>query len=165
MRSLIGVLMWAAAFSALADSAYVVDKFSVPLRAAFAEGSPIVKNVDSGTTLDVLERNDKYLHVRDAQGAEGWIEARFVSAALPARLQLDRAQTETARLQKELTDAQARIKQLENAAQESARSAELSHAAETKAQSAETTDEADTGFPWGWLVLAFAMLWIGFGAG
>jgi SH3 domain protein len=172
MRRILGVLILAAAFPAWAETMYVTDRFSVPLRAAFAEGSPVVKNVDSGAALEVLERADKYARVRDVQGIEGWIEARYLANSPSARPQLERAQAEAARLQRELAEAQAKLKQLDaTLAQESARGAELSKAveearAEGAAQTAAaTTVDDDFDFSWGWLVLAFAMLWLGFGAG
>src|SRR6185436_9558262 len=122
MRIIAGTLLFLVAAAAQAESMYVTDRLTVPLRAAFADGSPIVKTVDSGAPLEVLERADKYARVRDAQGAEGWIEARLLSSTPPPRPQLERAMAEGTRLQKELTDAQARIKQLEaSVAQESAR--------------------------------------------
>ncbi len=170
MKKLVGVLLFMVAVSVHAESMYVTDRLSVPLHAAFADGSPVVKNIDSGATLEVLERADKYARVRDVQGAEGWIEARLLSNAPPPRPQLERAQVETVRLQKELTETQARVKQLEaTLKQESARGAELAKTVEqTKAEPAPVPESPATDnydFSWGWLVLAFAMLWIGFGAG
>jgi len=172
MRTVIGAWMLVAALPAFAESAYVTDRFSAPLRAAVVEGGAVIKSLDSGAALEVLERADKYARVRDAQGAEGWIEVRYLSNAPPARAQLERAQLATGKLEKELSEAQLRIKQLEAAvAQESARGAELSKAVEqNKAEAVSpppavpgNPDESD--FPWGWLVLAFAMLGLGFGAG
>src|SRR5437868_55182 len=98
------ILMLFAAASAQAESLYVIDRLSVPLRAAFTDGAPVVKNVDSGAALEVLERADKFVRVRDAQGAEGWIEARLLTNAAPARGQLERAQAETTKLNKELAE-------------------------------------------------------------
>ncbi len=177
MRKIVGILMMALALPVYAETLYVTERLPVALRAAFAEGSPVVKIVEGGTALEVLERNDKYAHVRDAQGTEGWIEARLLVNAPPARPQLDRTQTELGKVRKDLADAQARIAQLETKlTQESARGSQLAQTAEqakaeaanqaeaaAKAQETAATDSSD--FSWGWLVLAFAMLWIGFGAG
>jgi uncharacterized protein YgiM (DUF1202 family) len=176
MRTIVGVLMCTIVFPVYAETAYVTERLPVALLAAFAEGSPVVKVIEGGVMLEVLERADKFAHVRDGQGAEGWIEARFLTNAPPARPQLERVQAELGKARKDLTDAQAHINQLETTlAQESARSAELSRTVEqTKTRApAEaaaptvpeppSTDASD--FSWGWLVLAFAMLWIGFGAG
>jgi SH3 domain protein len=169
--------MLALAAPALAEQAYVSERLPVVLRTAFAEGSPPVKFIEGGAALEVLERVERYAQVRDAQGAEGWIEARFLVNTPPARLQLERAQTELAKARADLAGAQARVGQLEaKLSQESARGAELAQTAEqakAAASQAEQTAQTvvqsvaaeETDFPWGWLVLAFAMLWIGFGAG
>lgn len=174
MRKISAMLMLVLVFPAMAETLYVTERLPVALRTAFAEGSPVVKIVEGGTQLDVLERADRYARVRDAQGAEGWIEARLLVNAPPARPALERTQTELAKLRTDLAAAQARAGQLEaKLAQESARGAELAQTAEQAraqaSQAAAVAEQAppadDTDFPWGWLVLAFAMLWVGFGAG
>jgi len=180
----LGALLLLLTFSlpAFAETAYVTERLPVVLRTAFADGSPVVKVIEGGATLEVLERVDRFAQVRDTQGAEGWIEARFLVNTPPARAQLDRAQADLTKARADLAGAQARIGQLQaKVAQESARGAELAQTAEeakvaaSQAQQAvqqaeqeavaqaASTDEED--FPWGFLVLAFAMLWIGFGAG
>lgn len=176
MRTFLCALMGAMALPVYAETAYVTERLPVALHAAFAESSPVVKVIEGGATLEVLERADRFARVRDGQGAEGWIEVHLLTNVPPARSQLERVQTELGKARKDLTDAQARIRQLETTpAQESARGAELSRTAEqAKAQAvaqaaatpASEPPSADAfDFSWGWLVLAFAMLWIGFGAG
>jgi SH3 domain protein len=160
-----------------AETVYVTERLPTALRTAFAEGSPVVKTIEGGAQLEVLERAERFARVRDAQGAEGWIEARWLVNAPPARPQLDRSQAELAKLRTELNAAQARIGQLETKlSQETARGVELAQTAEqvraeadaaaaNSAPAASIPAGNDTDFSWGWLVLAFAMLWLGFGAG
>lgn len=174
MRKIIAALLLLSALPVSAETLYVTERLQTPLRAAFIEGSPVVKTIEGGAQLEVLERAERFARVRDAQGAEGWIEARLLVNAPPARPQLDRAQAELTKTRTELTAAQARIGQLEaKLSQETARGAELAQTVEqTKAEAnqAPTSQSApamadDMDFSWGWLVLAFAMLWVGFGAG
>jgi SH3 domain protein len=182
MKALSALLLLAVALPAFAETAYVTERLPVVLRAGFADGSPVVKVIEGGATLEVLERIDRFAQVRDAQGTEGWIEARFLVNNPPARAQLDRTQAELTKARADLAGAQQRIAQLEaKVAQESARGVELAQsaqqakaaaslaeqqAAQAVTQAAEVPAPADDGdFSWGWLVLAFAMLWIGFGAG
>ena len=182
MRRLCAVLLLAVSWPALAETAYVTERLPIELRTAFADGAPVVKVIEGGATLEVLERVDRYANVRDAQGAEGWIEARFLVNTPPARAQLDRAQADLTKVRADLARAQARIAQLDaKVAQESARGTELAQTAEqakeaaTQAQlaaqqaeqeaAAQVASAEEEDFPWGLLVLAFAMLWIGFGAG
>lgn len=157
-----------------AETVYVTERLPTVLRQAFTEGSPAVKTIEGGAQLEVLERVERFVRVRDTQGAEGWIEARWLANAPPARPQLERAQAELTKVRSELAAAQARVGQLEGRlSQEAERGAELAQAAEQARSEAAraaalpapapTADDDD--FAWGWLVLAFAMLWIGFGAG
>ena len=163
----IGLLLLAATFPVYAETAYVTERAPVSLRSALAEGSPVVKTVDGGATLEVLERADRYARVRDTQGAEGWIEARLLVATAPARVQLERVQADLTKARAELTAAQTHIGQLEaKLAQAPARAESDAPKAATVTPTPMTAPSVeDDDFPWGWLVLAFAMLWIGFGAG
>ncbi len=165
MRTLLGTLLLLATLSAHAETLYVTERLPIALRAAFAEGSPVVKTVEGGAAMEVLDRADSFVQVRDAQGAEGWVEARFLTNAPPARPQLDRTQGELTRVRKELTEAQTRIKEYEEKAAQVAASVEAPpvKAPELTAQTAPVS--TDTDFSVGWIILAFAMLGIGFGAG
>ena len=158
-------MVLAMASAAYAETAYVTERLSVTVRAALAEGSPVVKTIDAGAPLEVLERADRFARVRDAQGAEGWIEARVLVATAPAR-QLERTQAELAKARADLAAAQSQIGQLETKlSQASARTDEAAKTAAVPPVASPVLPVDDDSFPWGWLVLAFAMLWLGFGAG
>jgi uncharacterized protein YgiM (DUF1202 family) len=166
MKRAIGIVILAAAFSANAETLYVTERLPVALRAAFADGSPVVKTIDGGAALEVLERADRFARVRDAQGTEGWIESRLLVATPPARAQLERAQADLAKARADLAAAQTRVGQLEAArGTDSERGAEQTKAGANPPATASAPLVDDGDFPWGWLVLAFAMLWLGFGAG
>lgn len=169
MKRTIGLLIFTVALPAYAETMYVSERLPTTLRAALADGSPIVKTVEGGTSLEVLERADHLARVRDAQGAEGWIEMRLLVATAPARVQLERAQTALTKARTDLAAAQTQIGQLEAKLSQTAASttqplsAEPAEPAPPVAIQAPSVDDEE--FPWGWLVLAFAMLWLGFGAG
>jgi hypothetical protein len=168
MRKIIAaILITLTALPVYAETMYTNDR--AVLRAAFVEGSAIVKTIESGTSLEVLERVERFARVRDAQGAEGWVEARLLVAAMPVpvRPQLERVQTELAKARADLAAAQTQIGQLEaKLSQAAARAdAEPAKAAPAPSETAQAPSVDDDDFPWGWLVLAFAMLWLGFGAG
>src|SRR5688572_13169006 len=113
MKRTIGLLLLAVAFPVHAETMYVTERAPVVLRSALAEGSPAVKTVDGGVALEILERVERFARVRDAQGAEGWIEARLLVATPPVRGQLERAQADLAKARADLTAAQTQIGQLE----------------------------------------------------
>ena len=177
------VLFCIGSAAAHAETVYVVDQFSVPMRVTPFEGSADVKTVTSGTALELLQRSGDMVHVRDREGAEGWIETRYVSASVPVRTQLGAVQAELAKTRSQMDEALGQLKQAEEAlAVEHAKNAELlralaqpmhSQTEETDRQKAAAPDsEGATGsivarfsFSFLWLGIAFAMLIVGFVVG
>lgn len=131
-----------------AETVYVTDKLQVGLRAA--RDGAVVKPVETGAVLEVLERDERFVRVRDRQGSEGWLETRHVSAEVPARLQL-------VKLQDELTKARAQLAEVQAQPKNAAASVSPAPAA------AESDTEYELDYLW--LAVAFAMLIAGFIAG
>jgi hypothetical protein len=92
--------------AAAAETVYVIDKLQVVLRAE-RDGAG-VKPLETGAALEVLQRDERFVRVRDKAGAEGWIEARYVSPELPARAQLAKLQEELNKTRAQLAEAQAK---------------------------------------------------------
>jgi hypothetical protein len=128
----------------------------------------------------VIERFDKLARVRDPQGTEGWIEARYLSPDPPARLQLTMLQEDLAKSRKQAAEAQAQLKKAQSTlAEQAEKIKELEkNAADRpaptlvapvaiKAPPPVTPAAANTGsgFSYLWLGISFAMLGIGFAAG
>ena len=65
---------------AAAETVYVMDKTQAGLRTLPNKETPPLKNVSSGAALEVLERVPNFARVRDATGAEGWVETNLLSA-------------------------------------------------------------------------------------
>jgi hypothetical protein len=162
-----------------AETVYVIDQIYVGLRAAPGEGHPVVKTLETGAALEVLERDERHMRVRDAQGTEGWIEARYVSGDPPARLQLtrlqeefNRARQELVRTRAQLAEAQERLKKVEaDLAREKERGETPPQPAVPAAPvppPAVAPPPTSAGSSWFsplWLVISFAMLGIGFALG
>ena len=170
---------------AAAETAYVMDKAG--LRALPNKETLPLKTISSGAAVEVLERVPNFVRVRDADGAEGWIEMSLLAATeSPATGQGENQKALIANLNGHLAKARA------NLAQEIAKNADLTRKlAEKTAQiekdilentrSAATAQPAataiDTAPPlagqkkkddsWslGWLAFSFAMLILGFFAG
>jgi len=151
------------------------------LRWAQGEAAPLVKQLEAGTPVEVLERAGAFVRVKDKQGAEGWLEARQVSADAPPRAQLARLNDEIKQLRAQLASSDAELKKVRGAlAEESAKTRNLEAKAASapppvvtaSAPTASVSDPSggsapagkDAG-PWGWLLGGFAMLGIGFVAG
>ncbi len=166
--------------SARAETLYVAERLRIGLRADATETGAVVKTVETGTPLEAIQRTENFVQVRDAQGTEGWAEARYLSADVPARLRLGKLEEELAKSRKAASDAQAQLKKSQaTVAEQTARIAALEK---------ETTDmpapppaavpspppappvgktPRDAGFTlsYAWLGISFAMLGIGFAAG
>lgn len=169
--------------TAMAETVYVIDRLVVGLRSDVTESATIVKSVESGVVLEVLERDENRMRVRDPQGIEGWIDARYVSTQPPSRAQLAELQAEIKRLRAApgsavKTDAGPKLAQLE---------AELGQATTKLAQTQTELEQtraalaearrvppeqrpaaaapASRGGVLIWLAIGFAMLGIGFIAG
>lgn len=72
------------------DTAYVSDKLEAQLRSGPSLQNKIVRVLNSGATLKVLEEDKEsgYTHVTTESGAEGWILTRHITSQPLARTQL-----------------------------------------------------------------------------
>lgn len=189
LAATVGALLSIAA--AQAETGYITERLSVPLNPVPDEIGPPLKRLEAGSALEVLQREERYVRVRDRQGVEGWIDARFLATEPPARLQVGRLQEELSKARKDLMDAQARLKQVETALeQETRRGKELAKSlAEAKAAPppapveqapppapveppapatlppGNASEDAALPFSLAWLLTSFAMLGIGFAGG
>ena len=95
------LLAWAG--SAAAESVWVSDQFEITLRSGPSTSNAIQLMVDSGTELEVLERDAEsgYTRVRTQGGTEGWVLTRYLMNEPSAREQLQR-------LTSQLTNANSR---------------------------------------------------------
>ncbi len=192
-RAYLCLVIWAmsAAYAIAVETVYVTDQVTVAMRADVTPGSPVVKTVTTGTALEVLEQDAGLARVRDAQGAEGWVETSALSAHPPAgtqvkalraelertRAQLVQVQTQldksraaastapaTEQLQAELAAARAQLAraQAELQSNEQAASSRQQSTAPAAGSSGVPTGLGETGLGWLWLAIAFAMLVLGF---
>ena len=170
--------------AARAETVYVAERLRIGLRAEVAETSAVVKTVETGAPLEVIDRLENFVHVRDPQGAVGWIEARYLSPEAPIRLQLNKLQEDLAKHRQEAAEAQAQLKKAQAAAAEqAARIKTLEKEVADKPATppaatpmsvpppivaspvGKTAKDADFLFSYLWLGISFAMLGIGFAAG
>jgi type IV secretory pathway VirB10-like protein len=179
----LAVALLAVCSTARAETLYVAGRMLVSLHAEAADTSPVVKTVETGKPLEVLQRQENFVQVRDPQGTEGWIEARYLTPDLPARLQLAKLRDDLAKSQAQATEARTQLKKAQAAAAEqAAKIKELEQAARDAAEKAaatppppapkpaaplvvKTPEETGFTFSYLWVGISFAMLGIGFGAG
>jgi SH3 domain protein len=92
-----------------AASAWVTDQFEITLRSGPSTSNAITRMLDSGTELEVIERDrdSGYSRVRTAGGTEGWVLTRYLMDEPSAREQLEK-------LTSQLTNASTRGTTLES---------------------------------------------------
>lgn len=180
LRAIAMLLMLGMFSAAQAETVYVAERTRIGLRAEVVETSAVVKTVETGTPLEVVERFDKLVRVRDPQGGEGWIEARYLTPDPPARLQFDKLQEDLAKSRTQAAEAQAQLKKAQSTLAEQAKKIkELEKNAADRPAPAPVAPVAikapppvtpavantSSGFSYLWLGISFAMLGIGFAAG
>lgn len=170
--------------SARAETLYVAERMRIGLRAEATETGAVVKTIETGAPLEVIDRLENFVHVRDPQGTMGWAEARYLTPDAPARLQLVKLQEDLARSRSQTAEAQAQLKKAQAAAAEqAAKIKEFEKAAADKPAApptatpvpipppvapppvGKTSKDAGFIFSYLWLGISFAMLGIGFAAG
>ncbi len=102
-KSIFGLGLLLLAGIAAAESAWVSDQFEITLRSGPSTSNAIQLMIDSGTELEVLERDAEtgYTRVRTQRGTEGWVLTRYLMNEPSAREQLQR-------LTSQLTNANSR---------------------------------------------------------
>ena len=106
--SLVGMLL--AVVAARAETRYITDDLSVELRRGPSTEYLILRALNAGQAVDVLEQDSDsgYTRVRAAdKGTEGWVLTRFLTSQPAAKDQLAAAQ-------QNLTAARSRATQLES---------------------------------------------------
>lgn len=87
---------------ASAETVYVNDSLRVGVRTE--PGNSMVPHgvVTTGMQLEVLERSDGYVKIRNEAGLAGWIKDIYITSEKPAKLELARLAEEHAKLQAKL---------------------------------------------------------------
>ena len=103
------------AHGALAETGYIADRIEVGLHAERSAHSVILELLPSGTAVEVLERDGDAARVRLDDGREGWVGSGYLTADLPAGVELAQAREQLAELRPELARAQQRMEEIEAA--------------------------------------------------
>lgn len=106
MRTVFGLLALLPVLAA-AETGYVTDRLMLGLHQAEDTSDRPFRSLESGTEFEILSRDRLYAHVRLADGTEGYVKAAYVVYEPPAKLIVNQAQAEAARLTTELDEAKA----------------------------------------------------------
>jgi len=72
--------------SAMAGTIYVKGVMQITMRTSPGVENKVVAMVESGDTLEILERNDEWSRVRNTKGKEGWVLTRYLTSEMPVVL-------------------------------------------------------------------------------
>ena len=111
----LGLVVLAFELLAQAQARYVTDRTLVELRRGPSTEYLILRNLEAGERVDVLEQNEAvgYSRVRVAdQGTEGWILTRFLTAEPIARDRLAAAERNLAGARERVTTLEAQTGEL-----------------------------------------------------
>ena len=78
----------AASATALAQTVYVSDELRIALRAGPGDEFRVVRILLAGTELSEVERHEPWVRVSLEGGPEGWVQSRYLSEEVPARVRV-----------------------------------------------------------------------------
>jgi len=76
------------------EQLYVADKLVLNVYAEANQGSEKIASLETGDAVEGLERAENFVHVRLADGREGWVGASYLTTQEPAVLRLKALQGE-----------------------------------------------------------------------
>jgi Bacterial SH3 domain len=98
-----------AAGGAYGEDLYVVEQVVVNVNSAPDASGERIATVKSGERVEVLERVRDQVHVRLADGKDGWIRASYLSADEPLRVRLAQRDQQLTQLQQDVSRLQAQL--------------------------------------------------------
>ncbi|MEW8508709.1 MAG: TIGR04211 family SH3 domain-containing protein [Candidatus Thiodiazotropha sp.] len=93
----------------LADTRYVTDELQLSLYELLNSKGKLLKRLNSGDQLELLEQEGLFAKVRTPDGTEGWTKAGFLIEEKPARAQLNELKQQHETLAQKLEDNEAEL--------------------------------------------------------
>lgn len=112
MRIVLTTLLLMFAAAAAAETRYVNDELVITMRTGQGTTYQILRTLNSGTPLEVLEEADKYIRVRTRDGLEGWVLAQYLTNTPIARDRLEQAEKRLSQLQADKQQLQQALSEL-----------------------------------------------------
>ena len=121
--SLITILLLMVLPPAHANTVYISDELTVPLRSGPSGQHRIVHaGIPSGTQMTIIgeDADAGFTQIRTQRGTEAWIRTQYLVSEPVAKLKLASAQREIAQLRQRIARSDERIKELTSASQSQA---------------------------------------------
>ena len=125
MRRLVAWTVLGACLGVSAETLYISDILTVPLRSGPSNAHRILhRGLPSGTALEVLEVDEEagFTHIRTRNDMDGWIRSQYLVDEPIARAKLVQAQARVARLERQLNDQTSKTSELSTARSQAERS-------------------------------------------
>ena len=102
-------LAWLSASAAEPATLYVVEQVVVNVNSAPDASGERIATVKSGEALQVIEKSGEQVHVKLANGKDGWVRAGYLQADEPLKPRLAQREAEVAQLKDELARLQGQL--------------------------------------------------------
>ena len=89
---------------AVADTRYVGDQLIITLRQGKSTKHKILKTLETGTPIEVLEEDGSYFKVRTTDGVEGYVLRQYVSSNPPKTQRIEELEMLNSSLQKKISN-------------------------------------------------------------
>ncbi|MGB9333066.1 MAG: SH3 domain-containing protein, partial [Steroidobacteraceae bacterium] len=86
-----------------ADALYVVEQVVVSVSSTADGSGERIGTLKSGDRVELIERAGEAVHVRLADGKDGWLRAIYLSGDEPLRPRLQQSEAEVTRLKAEVS--------------------------------------------------------------
>ena len=114
---LVLLICYQAAPCMASERLYVSDSFTITLRTGPSTENKIIKILNSGQALDVLEVQDKWSRVtvvsKDGTGAEGWVLSQYLMDRVPYVIQAKALLSENGKLKEDLSNLTSKLSTVE----------------------------------------------------
>ena len=87
-----------------ADTRYVGDQLIITLRQGKSTKHKILKTLETGTPVEIIEEGSSYYKVRTSDGTEGYVLRQYISSNPPKSLRIDELEIENSALLKKNDD-------------------------------------------------------------
>ena len=153
--------------AAAAEALYVVEQLVVSVSSTPDAGGERIASLKSGDRVELIERSADAVHVRLANGKDGWLRSSYLSTEQPLRTRLQQSEAEVSDLKAQVSRLEAQLSgasSLRAAAPLAAAPEEAAAAAPAPLFSAAGEAAAPRVWPWAVLSAALALV-VGFALG
>ena len=121
IMSLIALGLMAMSVGTVAETVYISDEVTVPLRSGPSNAHRILhRGLPSGTALEVLETDEAagFTHIQTELGSDGWVRSQYLTSEPIARSRLEAASSRIVALESRLADETANRTEIDSARRE-----------------------------------------------